>query len=97
MFRFNKLLTGILAGVVLPSVIFFLFYYTRFANLKFIEFPKRMLMGSLLPVVISWCVLPNLLLFFVFNWLDWMNAAKGVLYTTVALTIMLFGLKVIFH
>ncbi|MBN2611074.1 MAG: hypothetical protein JXB00_05920 [Bacteroidales bacterium] len=53
-------------------------------------------MGTLLPLVLSWCILPNLLLFFIFNWTDWLKAAKGVLASTVVITLMLFGLKVIY-
>ena len=97
MLRLNRLIIGISAGLLIPGIIFFVLYYTKFTNLKFIEFPKQMLMGSLLPVVLSWCVLPNLFLFFIFNWINWLNAAKGLLYTTVVITILLFGLKILFH
>lgn len=94
--KLNTLLTGIFAGIVLPAVIFVLLYYAKFSSLRFIEFPKQMLMGTLLPLVLSWCILPNLLLFFIFNWTDWLKAAKGVLASTVVITLMLFGLKVIY-
>jgi hypothetical protein len=93
----NNLISGILSGIILPVIIFMMLYQTKFSNLEFIEFPKHMLMGNLLPLIISWCVLPNLLLFFVFSWTNWLKSAKGVLISTTALTLLLFSLKIIFH
>lgn len=88
---------GLVSAIVLPVIIFVLLYYAKFNNLDVLVFPKRMLMGNLLPLVISWCVLPNLLLFFVFSWINYLKSAKGVLIATVVLTVMLFGMKIIFH
>ena len=88
---------GLVSAIVLPVIIFVLLYYAKFNNLDVLVFPKRMLMGNLLPLVISWCVLPNLLLFFVFSWINYLKSAKGVLIATVILTVMLFGMKIIFH
>lgn len=88
---------GILAGVILPVVIFFTFYLVKFSNLQIMMFPKQMLLGNFLPLIISWCVLPNLLLFFVFSWTNCLKSAKGALISTVVLTIALFSLKIIFH
>ena len=86
-----------ISAIVLPGIIFIMLYYTKFNNLDVLIFPKRMLMGNLIPLVISWCVLPDLLLFFIFSWINYLKSAKGVLIATVVLTIMLFGMKIIFH
>lgn len=72
-------------------------YYTKFNNLDILIFPKQMLMGKLLPLVLSWCIIPNLLIFFILSWINYLKAAKGVLIATAILTIMLFGMKIIFH
>ena len=93
----NNLTLGLVSAIVLPVIIFVLLYYSKFNNLDVLIFPKRMLMGNLLPLVISWCVLPNLLLFFAFSWMNYLKSAKGVLIATVVLTVMLFGMKIIFH
>lgn len=94
--KLNNLLFGIVAGALLPVVIFFTLYFTRFYSIRAIEFPVKMILGELLPLVLSWCVIPDLLLFFIFNWADWLKAAKGVLISSVAITVVLFGLKFIF-
>lgn len=86
-----------ISGTILPVIIFIVLYYSKFHQLEVISFPKQMLMGNLIPLVISWCILPNLLLFFVFNWADCLKSAKGVLVSTVIITILLFGMKIIFH
>ena len=79
------------------GIIFIFMYYTKFNDLDILIFPRQMLMGKLLPLVLSWCILPNLLVFFILSWINYLKAAKGVLIATAILTIMLFGMKIIFH
>lgn len=93
----NNLTFGIISAIILPGIIFIMMYYTKFNNLDILIFPRQMLMGNLLPVVLSWCIIPNLLLFFILSWINFLKAAKGVLIATASLTIMLFGMKIIFH
>jgi hypothetical protein len=93
----NSLTFGIVLAIILPGLIFTLMYYAKFDNLDVLVFPRQMLMGNLLPLVLSWCILPNLLLFFILNWINYLKAAKGVLIATASLTLMLFGMKIIFH
>jgi hypothetical protein len=93
----NNLISGITVAIVLPGLIFILMYYAKFDNLDVLVFPMQMLMGNLLPLVLSWCILPNLLLFFILNWINYLKAAKGVLIATASLTVLLFGMKIIFH
>ena len=91
----NITLTGVIAGIILPGILFFALYFSKFSSIEFIEFPRQMILGKLLPVVLSWCVLPNLLLFFIFSWIDWLHAAKGILASTVVITVLLFALRFI--
>ncbi len=94
--KYNTLATGIIAGVVLPVIVYFILYYSKMQDVRFTLFSNNLVIGNIIPIIISHCVLPDLILFFIFNGLDWMRAAKGVLGTTVVLTLLIFAIKLIF-
>jgi len=91
--KLNTNLTGVLSGIILPGILFFVLYYARFRSIEFIDYPGQMIIGKFLPVVLSWCIIPNLLLFFVFNWIEWLKAAMGIIVMTVILTVLLFAIR----
>jgi hypothetical protein len=95
--KINTIVSGVVIGVVIPILFYMVFYYAKFKNLDFISYYKQIYLGTLLPLLISRCVLPNLLLFFIFNWVKWDKAAKGLFIATLGLTIILFALKLIFY
>jgi hypothetical protein len=94
--KFDTLATGIVSGIVLPVIVYFILYYTKIQDVRFTIFSHHLVIANIIPVIISHCILPNLLLFFVFNGLNWMHASKGVLGTTVVLTIAIFAIKLIY-
>jgi len=94
--KFNTLATGIIAGIILPVVMYFIMYFTKIQDIQTTLFSNRLLIGNIIPIIISHCVLPDLVLFFIFNGVNWMQAAKGVLGTTVVLTILIFAIKLLF-
>lgn len=94
--KFNTLATGITLGIIVPVVVYFLLYFAKVQNIHNTLFSNRLLIGNIVPILISHCVLPNLVLFFIFNGIDWIKAAKGVLGTTVVLTVLIFAIKLFF-
>jgi len=94
--KLNTLTTGIISGLVLPVIVYFFLYYTKIQDVSVTLFSNNLVIGNIIPIIISHCLLPNLLLFFVFNGLNWMQASKGVLGTTVVLTVLIFAIKLIF-
>jgi hypothetical protein len=94
--QFNTLSTGVISGIVLPIIVYFIMYYSKIQDVRFTLFSNNLLIGNLIPVIISHCILPNLILFFIFNGLNWMQASKGVLGITVVLTVFIFAIKLIF-
>lgn len=93
--RLNTLLTGVVSGMVLPVLIYFIVYYAAVRDIGSTLWSNRQIAGNVFPIIISHCVIPDLILFMIFNWLDWLQAAKGVLASTVFMTLFLFGLKLI--
>ena len=96
MHKLNTLATGIISGIVLPVIVYFIMYYSKIQDVRFTLFSYNLVIGNIVPIIISHCVLPNLLLFFIFNGFNWMQASKGVLGTTVVLVVILFAIKLIF-
>jgi hypothetical protein len=94
--RFDTLATGIISGLLLPVIVYFIMYYSELEEVRYTIFSHHLVIGNIIPIIISHCVLPNLLLFFVFNGLSWIQSAKGILGSTVALTIIIFAIKLIF-
>ena len=94
--KLNTLTTGIISGLVMPVIVYFFLYYTKIQDVSVTLFSNNLVIGNIIPIIISHCLLPNLLLFFVFNGLNWMQASKGVLGTTVVLTVLIFAIKLIF-
>jgi hypothetical protein len=92
----NTIGTGIISGLALPVIVYFILYYAKIQDVRFTLFSNNLVIGNIIPVIISHCILPDLLLFFLFNGLNWMQASKGVLGTTVVLTVLLFAIKLIF-
>jgi hypothetical protein len=94
--QFNTMATGIITGIVLPIIAYFVMYYSKVQDVRFTLFSNNLVIGNIIPLLISHCVLPNLILFFIFNGLNWTQAMKGVLGITVALTVIIFAIKLLF-
>ncbi|MBA7543567.1 hypothetical protein ES705_35898 [subsurface metagenome] len=84
--KLNTLLVGIVVGVALPVILYFVFVMPKMSHLSFIgEYYGRM-MVKFLPLFLSRCIFPNALLFFLLIWKNQMQIAKGVLISTGVLT-----------
>jgi Mn2+/Fe2+ NRAMP family transporter len=94
--RFDTVLTGVISGLILPVIIYFILYFTKIQDISSTLFSNHLVISNLIPVILSHCVLPNLILFFIFNGTDWMRAAKGIVIVTVVMTAIIFLLKLAF-
>ena len=93
--RYNTLITGIISGIILPVLVYFILYFTAVRDIRLTLFSDRQIIGNIIPIIMSHCILPNLLIFLAFLGFNWSQAAKGVLAVTVVMTVILFALKVI--
>ena len=92
--KYNKEKIGLISGLVTPVFTLIVFYFVR--NPKSIEsFINRIIGVNIYSELISVCVVPNLLLFFVFIWTDRMHSAKGVIGATFIYAIIIIILKYI--
>lgn len=92
----NKLSIGITLSVVLPTILYFIIVHGRFQqfNIEHVNYSRIMMM--IMPLLLSRCVFPNVILFFLFIWLRYDKAAKGVLIATAILSAALLILKFAF-
>ena len=92
--NFTTFLTGLIAGLILPLLTVLGFYLIRFSGNKTItEFIEYLRYYDVTTKIISLCVLPNLLLFFVFMWTNRYEPAKGVILSALIYTIFVLILN----
>lgn len=86
---------GIIAGIVLPVLVYMILYFTKVINIRHVLFSDYSILSTILPLLISHCILPNIILFFICNALDKMLTAKGVVIATLIMTVGVFAIKLI--
>ena len=83
---------GLISGLVLPIVTLVVIWLIRFDGGlgEFLSSFQRM---SMLRKVISLSALPNLLLFFLFIWTNRTFSARGVIFGTLVVAMVMLALK----
>ena len=90
--RFDSLIVGLILGIIAPITTLLLIWAFRYhGNLWnfLVEFQE---IGALSKLV-SLSVIPNLLIFFVFNWLERPLSSKGVIFATFIVAFVMLILK----
>lgn len=93
----DKRITGVISGIIVPAMMYGIVYYVKVQDVHNVLFSEYLVISHIIPIILSHCILPNLLLFFIFNGLNWMKAAQGILGTTIVLTLLIFAVKFIFR
>jgi len=81
--RYDKFLTGFIPGIFLPLVIALLIFLFTSKNLSLTEYYFEILKRGFMTHGITLCVIPDVVLFFVFNRADMLNSARGMLGATI--------------
>ncbi|MBN2520018.1 MAG: hypothetical protein JXB17_05915 [Bacteroidales bacterium] len=93
--RFNKIYIGLIPGLLLPVISIFGLYKFKFFFLSISEFYEQAKQMDILFKIISLGVVPNLLLFFLFIWKNYLYSARGVLMATFIYAFIVFAFKLI--
>ncbi|MCK4746135.1 MAG: hypothetical protein KAT15_03830 [Bacteroidales bacterium] len=83
--RYNTIRLGVLLGLLAPVLAFAVIYIVAFQGMAFGEFIELLVFRKRLSSMISLSVIPNLFLFFIFIWLNYLYSARGVLASTLVL------------
>lgn len=93
--RFDKVLTGVLSGLVFPFITGLIIYAFTSNHQSLHSYVVRIADSSIVTHAITLCVFPNILIFLIFNRLDMLLATRGVLAVTIIWAIVVFGVKIL--
>ena len=91
--RFNTLTTGLLLGIAGPLFTLFIIYLVITQDLSIRDYIRQLIFFKVYTHIISLSVIPNLLTFFIFIWLNKLKSARGVLLATIILALIVLGLR----
>jgi hypothetical protein len=90
--RFDTLWHGLIPGLLLPALTLVVFWKVK-SDMGFVEFLEQFQRLKMLSKVVSLSVIPNLLLFFIFIWTSRNFSARGVIFSTLLLALVMVILK----
>jgi hypothetical protein len=93
--KWNQTWLGFIPGIIVPLVTFYLIYLSLSEDQSIIEYYNKLASTHVLTKFLSLTVVPNLLLFFIFIWLDFLKTARGVLGATMFYAFVIVILMVI--
>lgn len=80
--RYNNIRLGAVLGMLAPLLASAVIYIVAFRGMPLGEYLELLVFRKRLSSIVSLSVLPNLMLFFIFIWLNYLYSAKGVLAST---------------
>jgi hypothetical protein len=89
----DNLLLGTVIGVLLPLLVFMLYYLSRFDDVGFVEYLSWLSENQKIVHVLSLSVSPNIISFMVFVKKNKLRSGRGVLLATILFGILVFVLK----
>lgn len=91
--KYDRISAGAVSGFILPVLTGLLIYLFSSNGLSVYEYFSKIVKADIVTHIISLCVLPNIIIFLVFNRLDMLKASRGVLGITLAWAIIVFAVK----
>lgn len=91
--KYDKVLTGLISGLVLPFIIGLFIYLFSSGHSSMHSYLTRIADSNIITHSISLCVFPNIIIFLIFNRFDMLRASRGVLAITIVWAIIVFGIK----
>lgn len=90
---YNRLVTGLVLGLFLPTICTMLFYLVEHPAKSFNEFLVLVTEMKVMSPILSLCALPNLAIFYLFLNREWWYSARGVLLATLIWALLVFFVK----
>jgi hypothetical protein len=91
--RVNNVWLGSFLGLLVPVITLLLVYKIRFSKYDLNEFFIVFIQNKVLSSLLSLSVIPNLLVFLIFIWLNYLYSARGVLLSTFIVGFVIVGIK----
>ena len=91
--RFNSLWWGVVPGILLPMVTMVVIWLIKYPEGGLFSFLKTFQQQGVLAKLVSLAALPNLGVFFLFIWSDRSFSARGVIFATLIIALVMVVLK----
>ena len=91
--KFDALSLGLILGIVAPLLTLLIVYFLKFNLYQIDELLDYLVTKQVFTKIISLCVIPNLLLFFIFIRKNYLYSARGVLMATILFAVFVFITK----
>jgi hypothetical protein len=91
--KYDKIYVGAVSGFLLPLLVGLTVFLFSTADQSLTEYIRRIINADILTHAISLCVFPNIAIFLIFNRLDMLQAARGVLGITFFWAVLVFAIK----
>lgn len=91
--KYDKVLIGLIAGLVLPVITGLIFYIFSPGHLTLYSYIARLVHSNIITHSITLSVCPNIFIFLIFNRFDMLHASRGVLAVTIVWAMIVFGVK----
>lgn len=92
---FDSWKLGTSLGIMAPLATFVTYYFLYNRRIPFTRFLDNLRLGEIFLPLLSLCVLPNLLIFFIFIWTKKDKSAKGVILATILFALYVAAMKII--
>ena len=93
--KYDKLSTGFITGLALPLLTAVIMYMLAKGEPSLSEWLRKIADAGIISKIITLCVIPNVIIFVIFNYFDMVRATRGVLGITFAWAVLVFGEKLI--
>ncbi len=91
--RYDRQIFGYISGFLLPLITGMLFYLFSNDHQTAGAWVSRIVNANILTHAISLCVVPNIVIFLIFNRFDMLKASRGVLGITIIWAAVVFAVK----
>lgn len=90
--KFDSIIVGLVLGIALPVITLLGFWLVR-SDEGLFDFLIHSQRFGMLAKLLSLCTIPNLLLFFAFIWTNRLLSARGVIFATLVIALVMMVLK----
>jgi hypothetical protein len=87
--KFDKFWLGFILAIIVPVITLSITCFHTFGNQHVSEFLQFLRDRHIMSKLFSLCVLPNLALFFLYIWGNFLKGARGVLAATILVAVFL--------
>jgi hypothetical protein len=91
--KFDRVITGLASGVIFPLLVGLLIFLFSSGGMSLGSYLARIAESGIITHSITLCVFPNIFVFLIFNRLDMLRAARGMLAITIVWAAIVFAVK----